>query len=330
MKNNTPLVSIIIPVHNSEFYLSFCLDSVLSQTLSDIEILLIDDGSTDHSGLICDDFALKDSRIKVAHLVNGGPSRARNHGIRMASGKYIGFIDSDDYIAPEMFETLVSYAEIKQSDLVMCGYNLVRCGTISSVYMDYSNSYTDADAVKDGLLQRYYTKNHTGLYSLCNKLFSRKLIMSNHIRFNESLIRAEDAWFVFDYLKISQCVTYLPQTLYYYRQNEASIMHTVYENQYEQWVRNRKRLLLENENLCFNIDYDNFYHDFLIKTVLFCRTMIQQNNPNCVKDIFEDPMYLTALHYRKTLPIHIRLLLFLTQLKAYNLAILLYRIWGGR
>ena len=101
------LISIIIPVYNSEQYLDRCINSVLDQTHEDLELILVNDGSTDKSGEICDSFALNDERIKVIHKKNGGPSEARNVGLDMAVGQYIGFVDSDDYVAEDMYECLI-------------------------------------------------------------------------------------------------------------------------------------------------------------------------------------------------------------------------------
>ena len=116
----TPDVSILIPVYNEEVYLPRCLDSIVGQTLQSWELLLVDDGSTDRSGSICDSYAARDSRIRVIHQENAGISAARNAGLAAAAGKYIGFVDSDDWIAPEMFQRLLTIAGETDCPLVMC------------------------------------------------------------------------------------------------------------------------------------------------------------------------------------------------------------------
>lgn len=116
----TPDVSILIPVYNEEVYLPRCLDSIVGQTLQSWELLLVDDGSTDRSGSICDSYAARDSRIRVIHQENAGISAARNAGLAVAAGKYIGFVDSDDWIAPEMFQRLLTIAGETDCPLVMC------------------------------------------------------------------------------------------------------------------------------------------------------------------------------------------------------------------
>ena len=118
-------VSIIVPVYNSERYINRCVDSLIGQTLSDIEILLVDDGSSDNSSAICDEYAVKDNRIKVFHQKNAGAGAARNTGLEHAQGEYIGFVDSDDYVDINMYETLFCAAEKYNADFVTSGMKII-------------------------------------------------------------------------------------------------------------------------------------------------------------------------------------------------------------
>ena len=104
------LISIIVPIYNVELYLEKCIESIINQTYKNLEIILVDDGSTDSCGKICDEYAKKDNRIKVIHKINGGLSDARNKGMEIAKGKYIGFVDGDDYVASDMYETLYKFS----------------------------------------------------------------------------------------------------------------------------------------------------------------------------------------------------------------------------
>lgn len=122
MINSEPLVSVIIPIYNVAAYLRKCLDSVVEQTYRHLEIILVDDGSPDDCPYICDEYARKDSRIKVIHKPNGGISDARNAGIDAATGYYIGFVDSDDWLAPEMYATLVACAQKHEADIAICAF----------------------------------------------------------------------------------------------------------------------------------------------------------------------------------------------------------------
>ena len=118
---NQPMISVIVPVYNVEAYLPKCVDSILAQTYKTLEIILVEDGTKDSSGKICDEYAKKDSRIRVVHKENGGLSSARNAGMDIARGDYFGFVDSDDWIEPEFYETMLSAAQKHDADLVCCG-----------------------------------------------------------------------------------------------------------------------------------------------------------------------------------------------------------------
>lgn len=327
MEKHSCKVSVVIPVYNAEEYLDRCMQSVLCQTLEDLEVILVNDGSKDGSGALCDDYARRDPRVKVLHLENGGPARARNHGIRVACGEYIGFVDSDDYADVSMFEKLYTHAVERKSDIVMCEYYLAQGEKLSLVKIDIQSQYAGAESIRNSLLRSYYLEPYPGLYSMCNKLFRRSMIQDNGIEIDERLRRAEDAWFVFDCLKAAERFDFLPQTLYYYWQNEGSIMHRVLENQYESWVYTRRRLLRENETLKLEFDISVFYQVFLQKVAIYCRELISMGNERKVREIFADEMFLQALPYRKKLPVHMRMLLTFVAWKMEGLAIVGYRLW---
>ena len=113
-------ISVIVPIYNTEKYLARCIESILCQTYTNLEIILVDDGSTDKSGDICDFYARKDNRVKVVHKENGGAAAARNFALNMVTGQYIGFVDSDDYIEPIMYQSMIQIAEEYDCDVVMC------------------------------------------------------------------------------------------------------------------------------------------------------------------------------------------------------------------
>ena len=122
MPYEKPLLSIIVPVYDVERYLQKCIDSILAQTFTDFELILVDDGSPDNCPALCDAAAAKDARIRVLHQKNGGLSAARNAGLDVARGEWIGFVDSDDYISPEMYEILYKAVQSTGSDLALCDY----------------------------------------------------------------------------------------------------------------------------------------------------------------------------------------------------------------
>ena len=131
MRIENALISVIVPVYNVEKYLEKCIDSICNQTYRNLEIILVNDGSTDKSGILCDKFKIKDSRIIVIHKENGGLSDARNAGIDIANGEVLGFVDSDDYIMPEMYEKMLNIMYANDLDIVQCGYK--------KVYENYDN-----------------------------------------------------------------------------------------------------------------------------------------------------------------------------------------------
>lgn len=159
------MISVIVPVYNVEPYLRKCLDSILAQTYRDLEILIIDDGSTDGSGRICDEYGEKDNRIKVFHTENKGLSCARNFGLDNANGDWIGFVDSDDWIEPDMYEVLIKRAEETGADVVECGYIIeyVKKQKKCSVTQKIIPSAESIDALINGKIQtRVWNKIYRG------------------------------------------------------------------------------------------------------------------------------------------------------------------------
>ena len=205
-------VSIIIPVYNVEKYLTRCLDSLKRQTLADIEIILVDDASTDSSPAMCDKAAEADPRIKVIHKFNEGAGMARNAGLRIATGEYIGFLDSDDYTEPEMYEALYSAAVKYNADLVMSGVQFVG-GTIFSseggreckTYFESDTIFETEEDIKNlrlgiaGALPHEADDSRYGM-SVWKNLFRRDVIERNELKFlSEREYLSEDALFMMDY-----------------------------------------------------------------------------------------------------------------------------------
>ena len=144
----SPLISIIVPVYDVEPYLRKCIDSILIQSYRDLEIILVDDGSPDNCGAICDEYAEKDKRIKVIHKKNGGLSDARNAGLDIATGEYIGFVDSDDWVMPDMYEYLYKAVKEYDADMSVCGYYDYWGKTISGRYCQDIQVYKGQEGIK--------------------------------------------------------------------------------------------------------------------------------------------------------------------------------------
>ena len=214
-------ISIIVPVYNVEKYLSRCIDSILNQTFDDFELILIDDGSPDHSGSICDDYAKKDNRILVIHKENGGLSDARNAGINIASGEYIMFVDSDDYISKDMCEILYQRIIKDKSDMALC--------SVIGVNEEGEEIEKGTFIVDDRLLEEKDKFLGLGEANACayivawNKLF--KKFLWKDIRFPVNKIN-EDEYVAHHLIDKCDKISTVSDSLYYYVQRDNSIMNS--------------------------------------------------------------------------------------------------------
>lgn len=214
-----PLISVIVPIYNVEKYLPRCVESILGQTYENLELILVDDGSTDRSGEICDTYLKKDKRIKVLHKANGGLSDARNAGIEIAHGKYFSFVDSDDYIAVNMLERLYDGAISENADLTICGFQAVDESGTPIVNMSSaglrSGSYDKLDIFRES----GYSDGWNYIVAW-NKLYDQKLF--NAVRFQKGKLHEDE--FIFHWI-LDQCekIVVLEEKLYYYLQRAQSI-----------------------------------------------------------------------------------------------------------
>lgn len=213
------LITIIIPIYQVEKYLRKCLDSVLSQTYKNLEIILVDDGSPDKCPQICDDYANKDKRIKVIHKKNGGMSDARNVAMKIATGKYIGFIDSDDYIKSDMYEVLYEDLKKTNSDVSICNYKKVFENQKSND--DENNKEIFEYDTEEAL--RLLIENEFGNYAW-NKLYRKDIL--NNIQFPEGK-KMEDLAVMYKIFEKAKKVVYTNKVEYYYIQRKDSILGNI-------------------------------------------------------------------------------------------------------
>ena len=242
-----PLISVIVPVYNIIPYLPRCVESLRTQTYENLEILLIDDGSTDETPALCDRLEAEDERIRVFHKKNGGPSSARNFGLQQAGGEYVGFVDSDDYIDPDFTQHLVEAAEAHHADLVIAPYKMVipagatkpeqvlekledSLGVMSVARPPEVREYGFLPAGvydKDTFALRLMDKPASYFYSvLWNKLYRRILLTGHDIQFTSELKWAEDLVFNMQYIQYAETFVSIDKAGYYYVQNPQSICHT--------------------------------------------------------------------------------------------------------
>lgn len=203
------IISIIIPIYNASMYLSECLDSILSQDFTDFELLLIDDGSTDNSGEICDEYAEKDTRIKVFHQKNQGVSVARNTGLDYAQGEYLMFVDADDILLPKGISKLYEHISSSGTDVSLASTQ-VFVGDIVRPYHMYPSKKTN-DVINN--------MNHPALWGY---LFRLSLINNNHIRFTPGLAYSEDQVFIATIAICAKSLVLIPDFVYVYRKTQTS------------------------------------------------------------------------------------------------------------
>lgn len=207
-------ISIIVPVYNVEPFLRRCVDSILAQTFTDFELILVDDGSTDNSGAICDEYSEKDARIRAIHKQNGGVSSARNVGIDAANGKYLLFCDGDDFVAPNWAEILVDCITENPGCFIACRYKTVTKNEELEPAMDVDSGYSRVT---------YYDLFNKGVSAFsCNKIYNKGVIDRIGSRFDEAVGFSEDVEFNVKYCKeCSDCIL-IEAELYYYFQRDNS------------------------------------------------------------------------------------------------------------
>lgn len=216
-----PLISIIVPVYNTEKYLPKCIESILAQTYTNFELILVDDGSIDRCPQICDEYAEKDSRIKVFHKENGGVSSARNCGLDIANGEYIGFVDSDDYIEPEMYEKMLHTITESNVDLCIC-----RCKAERPTGDFISESPTDSEErvfSREDTLDFLVHKRLAKYIFPTNKLYRKKLF--DHNRYKIGKINEDEA-IIHHIFGSSDGTVFTNEILYHYVVRNESIIHS--------------------------------------------------------------------------------------------------------
>ena len=226
-----PKVSVIVPVYKVEQYIGKCIESLQNQTMTDIEIILIDDGSPDNSGKICDTYAADDHRIVVIHQDNAGVSVARNAGLDVATGEWITFVDGDDYVAETMCEDIVNAATNNGSDIVIFSFYVLNSnGIIPSrlLKMNEGNVSDEKEYIQKKIITQYYDREIASIKGVSagtcwGKLVHRNIIDKYHVRFVPGLIRAQDTVFWLNTFEMVKSIYYLDKELYYYRVTDSNI-----------------------------------------------------------------------------------------------------------
>ncbi|WP_419872069.1 glycosyltransferase [Candidatus Pristimantibacillus sp. PTI5] len=293
-------VSVVLPMYNVEKYLLSCLDSILNQSFKNFEVILVNDGSPDKCGEIADEYAKKDTRIKVIHKKNGGISSARNAGIDASTGEYIVFIDSDDKISEEYLLQLYATALNDNCDAVVCGYQKV---PVNQHVIPSFKLKTIMNG-KDFVLSSTNVHSNNDLCFTWRYLFNLNLIKQKQIRFNEKVSVGEDVIFNLEFLLESERVCAISKCLYYYTvDNPNSIMRSPYKAKLESSLTlqyNIKKQLSVKYGLLKNMSYRKDLADYYLKTIYRMMKKNLHNSPDADKllglyRIINNEMFLDSL-----------------------------------
>lgn len=344
------MLSIIIPVYNVYAYLERCVYSVLRQTFQDYEVILIDDGSTDGSGELCDQLAQLDSRIIPIHTLNGGVSRARNVGLSRARGQYIAFVDGDDWIEIDMYDKMFSRMT-SHTDIVFCRFerNFTHCAIrhfernlekltefpADFQYIVYEN---ENEISVDGM---FVTDTVFG--SVCRSLFRKPIIDLNHIRFPEDVQIAEDRLFIMEYLSKCSEAVLINEYLYHYRADRIGSATTDGSKGYRKNLFNSKKTMLQHEFGIINnntfipknekmdlITYEKMRlcFDIVINETLFCEEYRSHLKMLFKEDLLKNALNIESFRYmkRNSIPIKRCLFFFLIRMRFWSCIKIIMRI----
>ncbi|WP_066067720.1 glycosyltransferase [Neobacillus soli] len=280
-----PKLSVIVPIYNVEEFLPNCIDSILEQTFTNFELILVNDGSPDNCGKICDFYAKKDNRINVIHKTNGGVSSARNIGIEISKGEYIAFVDPDDTIEPNMYDVLLKAAIKYEADIVVCPYNSINLidntTSISSVWNN-GNCSINKETIHKQLLPLILVDKTYSLISSVNKVYKKSVLDSLNIKFDENKYHSEDERFNILLLTMIKKLVCIEKPFYnYFIRKRDSLTRILRENLYKEYVLDNKNFKI---GLCKKYglqDYiDKVRNYYIGVTLLHIQNVISRNIPN--------------------------------------------------
>lgn len=294
-------VSIILPIYNVEKYLDRCMDSLLNQTLKDIEIIMVNDGSPDNCPKMCDEYAKNDNRVIVVHKKNGGLGFARNSGLDIATGEYVAFVDSDDYVGLDMYKTLYDRAETDRCDAVFCAF---RTEVRENKWM-YSDE-VDADKLWKGKEVQQFMLDMIAsgagvkaerLYqmSVWHSIYKRSLIEKEHLRFvSERKVASEDIPFQVDFLSKANIVAYVSKTFYSYCLNGTSLTATLKPEKYDRYKQLRACLLTKFTDLEYVSRVNRLFIGYTRSYLYDIMNSTWKNKMDMIRKILSDNIWIAV------------------------------------
>lgn len=314
-QNNKKLISVVVAVYNVEKYIAKCIDSLLAQSYGNLEIILVDDGSTDHSGEICDAYAEKNKAVKVLHKENGGLSSARNTGIACSNGELIGFVDGDDIVDKEMYDKLYSNLLLTNSDISICGRYYVYGDSKKIIRYNEKPGIQVMDSKSAIKKMNSFSSFDMAAW---DKLYKRALF--NSIKFPENKL-SEDYFIMYKLFLNAERICYTPEPLYYYVQRQNSISHTKKIN-YD-FIEAAKQQMVEVEKIYPELkdilhtayaSANMTVYDFYLKQHMLCPYVQQKKMQGNVKKNLKYIRSNTALPFPKIL----QAFLFVYSINCYN------------
>lgn len=334
---NKSLVSIIVPVFNAELYLEQCINSLINQSLENIEIILINDGSTDNSSEICKSYAEKDARIKYYEIPNGGVSNARNIGINYATSEWITFVDSDDWISLDYCKILADHIDNNVSLVIGRTFSFKDGKIIEDSFKGHNKHYFRTSNEKRILYESIVNdspkvRKYPNLATCSAKLFRKKMIIDNSICYNTNLKYYEDAIFNIEAIFCSESVVIIPDVLYYYRLSNTSATQSYRTDSIEYYEKAFKEIFLlsKKDNLVFENDYYCFniknLHTIITNYFKLSTGLLKQHRfvkKICSREIFRKAIFkidLKSIGFRRRvfLVIFVRFRLYWAVVYLYN------------
>jgi glycosyltransferase involved in cell wall biosynthesis len=295
------MISMIVPVYQSEKYIEDCIQSILNQTYSDIELILVDDGSTDGSGIICDEYSRIDRRVRVIHTENKGVSHARNIGIENSKGEYILFVDSDDTIDKNMIKEMITAVDETECDIVVSSFAYVYPNEIKTISNLPIN--TGIYSVSDFFIH-FYQLYYSGILSNIGiKLYKSSIIKENLIKFDDRYSICEDINFCLDYIMKSNSIFFLNKPLYFYNKlNINTLMSSYKENLFEaKKIVFEKLSYIMNKNNILSKLQNEYYSTVMKDSIMIISNEFQFNDnrsyakikKNLMKVLFDNEVILS-------------------------------------
>lgn len=302
-------VSIVLPIYNVESYLETCVQSVKNQTYRNIEIILVDDGAKDNSGKICDRLALEDSRIVVVHKENGGLSSARNAGYKIATGKYLMYIDSDDVIKADVVEKCVETMQKDQSDIVIYGYEKIDENGNVLETCTWGNKLLNHDMMVEHL---YTAITEMSFGYAWNKLYRKSVIDESQILSDSKIIDREDLVYNMELLKNVDKVSYIDYVGYEYLQRSTSLLHNsnlARLKGIDYFVMTMQNIKVGNEQIdkkLFNMNVLHYLADCIIKNVIWNEELKAKEKRKLMKKILKECPLTQQLYQDVDNPAHLQ------------------------